>query len=170
MWQWRCLDSPMKHKAEQLGLSNLAIASSGYAPDIGAANPTGSFKDLEAVPSMSYYPEHSIEAFVLASAGNTARTFAQGAIQLGSPVVIVVPERATDRLWIPCNQTDTVRPVDLEGCDDYAVAIHTASSIGRVLNIANEGGARNDQRGSRWIGASKCGGKCGIHTRPLKVS
>jgi len=25
-----------------------------------------------------------------------------------------------------------------------------------------------DERGGRWIGTSKCGGECGIHTRPLK--
>jgi phosphoadenylyl-sulfate reductase (thioredoxin) len=26
-----------------------------------------------------------------------------------------------------------------------------------------------DERGGRWIGTSKCGGECGIHTRPLKI-
>lgn len=26
-----------------------------------------------------------------------------------------------------------------------------------------------DERSGRWIGTSKCGGECGIHTRPLKV-
>lgn len=27
----------------------------------------------------------------------------------------------------------------------------------------------NDERAGRWVGTSKCGGECGIHTRPLKV-
>lgn len=27
-----------------------------------------------------------------------------------------------------------------------------------------------DERAGRWLGTSKCGGECGIHTRPLKVS
>lgn len=27
----------------------------------------------------------------------------------------------------------------------------------------------HDERSGRWIGTSKCGGECGIHTRPLKV-
>ncbi len=27
-----------------------------------------------------------------------------------------------------------------------------------------------DERGGRWLGTSKCGGECGIHTRPLKVN
>jgi phosphoadenosine phosphosulfate reductase len=29
--------------------------------------------------------------------------------------------------------------------------------------------AKGDERAGRWIGTSKCGGECGIHTRPLKV-
>lgn len=28
--------------------------------------------------------------------------------------------------------------------------------------------AEGDERAGRWIGTSKCGGECGIHTRPLK--
>jgi len=31
-------------------------------------------------------------------------------------------------------------------------------------NITSE----DDERAGRWIGTSKCGGECGIHTRPLK--
>jgi phosphoadenosine phosphosulfate reductase len=27
-----------------------------------------------------------------------------------------------------------------------------------------------DERAGRWIGTSKCGGECGIHTRPLKLN
>ncbi len=29
--------------------------------------------------------------------------------------------------------------------------------------------AGGDERSGRWIGTSKCGGECGIHTRPLKI-
>ena len=135
-----------KGLAGKLGLSNLAIAFSGYAPEIGAGNPTGSFKDFEATPTMLYYREHGIESLVLASAGNTARAFAYAAVQLDYPVVIVVPERALERLWIPCEPTDAVRLVVLEDCDDYAVAIRIAGRIGHVLGIGNEGGARNVAR------------------------
>jgi phosphoadenosine phosphosulfate reductase len=28
----------------------------------------------------------------------------------------------------------------------------------------------DDERGGRWIGTSKCGGECGIHTQPLKTN
>lgn len=132
--------------ADRLGLSNLVIAFSGYAPQIGAANPTGTFKDFEAAPTLLYFREHGIETLVLASAGNTARAFAYAAVRLDYPVVIVVPERALDRLWIPCEPTSAVRLVVLEGCDDYAAAIRIADRIGRVLGVANEGGARNVAR------------------------
>ena len=27
-----------------------------------------------------------------------------------------------------------------------------------------------DERAGRWLGTSKCGGECGIHTRPLKIA
>ena len=135
-----------EHLATHLGLSHLAIAFSGYAPEFGAENPTGSFKDFEAAPSLLYYREHGIDSLVLASAGNTARAFAYAGVRLEFPVIIVVPERALDRLWIPCEPTSAVRLVVLEGCDDYATAIRTAGEIGRVLDIANEGGARNVAR------------------------
>lgn len=36
---------------------------------------------------------------------------------------------------------------------------------GPCTKITNE----EDERAGRWIGTSKCGGECGIHTRPLKV-
>ncbi len=29
--------------------------------------------------------------------------------------------------------------------------------------------AGGDERSGRWVGTSKCGGECGIHTRPLKI-
>ncbi len=29
--------------------------------------------------------------------------------------------------------------------------------------------ASNNERDGRWVGTSKCGGECGIHTRPLKT-
>lgn len=28
----------------------------------------------------------------------------------------------------------------------------------------------SDERAGRWLGTSKCGGECGIHTRPLKIT
>jgi cysteate synthase len=137
---------PSQGFGPELGLRNLSIAFSGYAPEIDAWNPTGSFKDFEAAPSLQYYREHGINALILASAGNTARAFAYAAVKLDYPVILVVPERAVERLWIPCRPTERVRLVVLEGCDDYAAAIRAAAQIGTTLGISNEGGARNVAR------------------------
>jgi len=130
----------------KLGLSRLSIAFSGYAPVVGAANPTGSFKDFEAAVTIPYCREHGMQSLILASAGNTARAFACAAVRHRFPIVIVIPERAIDGLWIPCEPTDAIRLVVLDGCDDYAAAIRSAALIGEALSIPNEGGARNVAR------------------------
>jgi cysteate synthase len=132
--------------AKRLELPNLAIAFSGYAPDLGAANPTGTFKDFEAAVTVLYCREHGIEWLILASAGNTARAFAYAAVRLDFPIVLVVPEKALENLWIPCRPTDAVRLVVLDGCDDYTAAIRVSARIAQILDIPSEGGARNVAR------------------------
>jgi len=100
--------------SERLRLGDLAIAFNGYAPEIGARNPTGSFKDFEALPTLLYYREHGIDALVLASAGNTARAFAHAASRLNYLTLIVVPEDALRRLWLPCPPSDAVRLIGVD--------------------------------------------------------
>ena len=51
-----------------------------------------------------------------------------------------------------------VNPLYAEGYRSLGCAPCTAISTGP------------DERAGRWIGTSKCGGECGIHTRPLKAS
>ena len=51
-----------------------------------------------------------------------------------------------------------VNPLYAEGYRSLGCAPCT-----RITTDANE-------RAGRWIGTSKCGGECGIHTRPLKVN
>lgn len=132
--------------SERLGLTNLTIAFNGYAPEIGATNPTGSFKDFEASPTLLYFREHGIESLILASAGNTARAFAHAATTLDFRVILVVPERALERLWLPVRASDAVRLVVLDGSEDYALAIHTAAQLSQIHKIEPEGGARNVAR------------------------
>ncbi len=132
--------------SEWLGLNHLTIAFNGYAPAVGAMNPTGSFKDFEALPTILFKRELGIDSLILSSAGNTARAFAHAATQLDYPVVIIVPERAVPRLWLPCKPSDAVRLIVIEGNDDYAFAIRTAGMMSDLLGIAPEGGARNVAR------------------------
>jgi cysteate synthase len=132
--------------AERLGLRDLSIAFNGYAPEVGAENPTGSFKDFEALPTLLYLREQGIESIVLASAGNTARAFADAATRLDIRVLLVVPEGALDRLWLPIRPSDAVRLIVVEATDDYASAIRLAGLISERLGVAPEGGARNVAR------------------------
>ena len=132
--------------AERLGLRDLSVAFNGYAPQIGAENPTGSFKDFEALPTLLYLREQGVDSVVLASAGNTARAFAYAATVLDMRVVLVAPQRALERLWLPILPSDAVRLVVIESTDDYAAAIHLAGRISERLEIVPEGGARNVAR------------------------
>ncbi len=55
----------------------------------------------------------------------------------------------------------------------YQVRVNPLYGIGyRSLGCAPCTKITNDdnERAGRWIGTSKCGGECGIHTRPLKVN
>ena len=60
---------------EKFGLSNLWVAFHGYWPEKDALCPTGSFKDMEAVPTIQRMKDHSCKGMICASAGNTARAF-----------------------------------------------------------------------------------------------
>lgn len=55
----------------------------------------------------------------------------------------------------------------------YAVKVNPLYASGyRSLGCAPCTRITNDEneRSGRWIGTSKCGGECGIHTRPLKIN
>ena len=59
-------------------------------------------------------------------------------------------------------------------CVTFAVACgitgeaKTAAAIG-TCDVFAKIATGPDERAGRWIGTSKCGGECGIHTRPLKA-
>jgi len=130
--------------AGSLGLERLYISFSGYWPERGAQMPTCSFKDLEAAPTMQRMRERGDRSIlVVASAGNTARAFAQAASIAKMPVVLFVPERALARIWT------TVKPgsvilVAVRG--DYLDAITVAEKVQSRQGFLPEGGARNIAR------------------------
>lgn len=132
--------------AERLGLELLYIGFNGYAPEIGAHNATGSFKDYEALPTLLKMREQGRTTAVLASVGNSARAFAHAAITIGFPITIVAPESSLPRLWLPMEPTDDVRLIVLEGSSDYASAIRIAAVLAERAGLPYEGGARNVAR------------------------
>jgi len=129
-----------------LGMADLSIAFSGYAPQIGARNATGTFKDFEALPTLFYLREHGCDRVVLASAGNTARAFAYAGTILGFATTLVVPEAAASSVWLPIPPSDSVRLIVLAGSGDYAAAIRLAGLMAERYGLHPEGGARNAAR------------------------
>jgi cysteate synthase len=138
--------------ARELGLENLYISFNGYWPERGAKNPTCSFKDLEAAPTMQRLKERGDSpTLVVASAGNTSRAFAHVSLITGQPLVLFVPERALERMWtaLPAGEsgakgTDPVTLIAVKG--DYYDAISIAEKVQSLPGFAPEGGARNIAR------------------------
>ena len=130
--------------AGALGLKNLYISFSGYWPERGARMATCSFKDLEAPPTMQRLKERGDSpTLVVASAGNTARAFAQVASQTGQPLVLFVPEKAQKRIWTTV-EPGPVTLVAVQG--DYYDAITVAEKVQSRPGYVPEGGARNIAR------------------------
>jgi cysteate synthase len=163
---------PVLHQCSRLGrrlgLDRLYCCFSGWWPEIGAWNPTCTFKDLEALPTLRALADAGRRRVVLASAGNTGRAFAHAADAAGIDVVIVVPEAMLDRLWLPDGHaTRRVRLIGLAGSDDYSAAIGLANEIGRHFGIDAEGGARNvarrDGMGTVMLEAARALGRLPDH-------
>lgn len=132
--------------AQAVGINHLYVGFNAYAPEIGARNPTGSFKDFEALPTLLFLREHGIRSVVLASAGSTARAFAHAGIRLGFRVHIIIPEQNLHRLWLPIEPTDDVRLTVVEGSRDYFKAIELCDLVVREFGLTGEGGAKNIAR------------------------
>jgi cysteate synthase len=151
--------------AAELGLRNLYISFSGYWPEIGARTATCTFKDLEAPPTLQRLMERNDDSVLtVASAGNTARAFAQAASVSKLPLVLVVPESALSRIWI----TTEPGPITLIGVrGDYYDAILSAERIISLPGFVPEGGARNvarrDGMGTVVLEAALTSGKLPDH-------
>ncbi|HEY3422946.1 MAG TPA: cysteate synthase, partial [Methanocellaceae archaeon] len=133
--------------AKELGLDNLYIAFNGFWPEIGARMDTCSFKELEAPPTIARAKEHKGRAMVLASAGNTARAFAYLSTLTNFPLLIVVPKKNLENLWIPGKEPgDSISLITIDGNADYSDAIRLSERLATLPGILPEGGAKNVAR------------------------
>ncbi len=137
---------PSEGFGRALGLKKLHIAFSGYWPERGALNITGTFKDHEAAPTMEYFREKGIHDIVLSSVGNTARAFGYACSKLNMNCCIIVPDKMLERLWLPCKPSASVKVIVLQDSCDYAAAIKLGEKIRAQFNVMTEGGARNVAR------------------------
>lgn len=129
--------------SKELGLSDLWIGFTGYYPERGAFALSGSFKELEALPTYARLSDFSDDSVVVASAGNTARAFAEIGDEIGRRCVVVVPEGAVNGMTIT---DDKGFATVLAVRGDYADAISVADRVSSMPGYVPEGGARNIAR------------------------
>ena len=132
---------------EELGLSNLWVAFHGYWPEKGGLCPTGSFKDMEAVPTIQRLSDHDGQGLICASAGNTARAFTHFCSLSKTPLIVIVGRDHAERIWVRKGiSTESVRLVVVED-GDYADAKRLANRLAEHLEGWQlEGGVHNVAR------------------------
>ncbi len=141
---------PITYKSEklakELGLENLYITFSGYWPEIGAKMETCSFKETEAYSVCGRLPENTDKILVVASAGNTARSFAKVCSDNNIPIVIFIPYENLDSLWFKEPLNDCVKIICSPEGTDYFDAIALAAKLYKSPRFLEEGGAKNVAR------------------------
>ena len=129
--------------SKELGLNDLWIGFTGYYPERGAKVKSCTFKEMEALPTFARLRDCGGGTIIVASAGNTARAFAQTANDIGNDCVIVVPKKSYDRLKIT-EDRGFARLYTVDG--DYADAIRMADRVTALMGYVPEGGAKNVAR------------------------
>ncbi|MCF8369030.1 MAG: cysteate synthase [Bacteroidales bacterium] len=142
--------APVTYKSEglgkELGLKNLYITFSGYWPEKGAFMKTASFKETEAYTVCGRLNPKEDKVLVVASAGNTARAFAQVCSDNNIPLLLSVPEDNLDALWFEKPLNDCVKLVASKSGSDYFDAIHLSNIAVKLDHFIPEGGAKNVAR------------------------
>ena len=131
--------------AKMLGLSQLYITVSGWWPEKGALMKTCSFKETEAYSVCARLNE-SGKVLVVASAGNTARSFARVCSDNDIPLLLCVPEDNINALWFDEPVKDHVRLIVSRSGSDYFDAIHLSNLACQLDRFLPEGGAKNIAR------------------------
>lgn len=142
--------APVTYKSEglakELGLKNLWITFSGYWPEKGAAMKTCSFKETEAYSVCGRMTPEMDKILVVASAGNTARAFAQVCSDNQISLLLCVPEDNLSALWFDAPLNDCVKLICSKTGSDYFDAIHLSNIVAGIEGFIAEGGAKNVAR------------------------
>lgn len=142
--------APITYKSEglakELGLANLYITFSGYWPERGIKMRTCSFKETESYSVCSRLEKEEKRVLVVASAGNTARAFAQVCSDNKIPLLLSVPEDNLNALWFDAPLNDCVKLIVSKSGGDYFDAIHLSNIACEMDDFFAEGGAKNVAR------------------------
>ena len=132
--------------AKKLGLGNLWITFSGFWPERGANFKTCSFKETEAYSVCGRMTPEMNKILVVASAGNTARAFAQVCSDNNIPLLLCVPEDNLNALWFDTPINDCVKLICSKTGGDYFDAIQLSNIVAGMEGFIAEGGAKNVAR------------------------
>lgn len=132
--------------AKHLGLSNLWITLNGYCPEKGVRMRTCSFKETEAYSVCARAAADEQRVMVVASAGNTARAFAQVCSDNNIKLLLVVPSDNLSSLWFTEPLNDCVKLIAADKGGDYFDAIHLSNLALKSSKFYAEGGAKNIAR------------------------
>jgi cysteate synthase len=135
-----------KGMAATLGLENLYITFSGWWPEKGAGMRTCSFKETEAYSVCARLEGNIKKVLVVASAGNTARSFARVCSDNDIPLLLCIPEDNLDALWFDSEIKDCVKVIATRSGSDYFDAIHLSNLACKLDGFFPEGGAKNIAR------------------------
>lgn len=142
--------APVTFKSEGLSkvleLSNLYITFSGWWPEKGAKMQTCSFKETEAYSVCARLEPNHGKVLVVASAGNTARSFARVCSDNDIPLLLCIPEDNLDALWFDEEIKDCVKVIASRSGSDYFDAIHLSNMACKIDKFLPEGGAKNIAR------------------------
>lgn len=142
--------APVTYKSEglskELGLKNLWITFSGYWPEKGAGMTTCSFKETESYSVCGRMTPDMDKILVVASAGNTSRSFAKVCSENNIPLLICVPEDNLSALWFDKPLNDCVKLICSRSGSDYFDAIHLSNIVAGMEGFIPEGGAKNVAR------------------------
>ena len=132
--------------ANKIGLNNLYITFSGYWPEKNIEMKTCSFKETESYSVCSRMDNDEKKILVVASAGNTARAFAQVCSDNQIPLLLSVPEDNLNALWFDAPLNDCVKLIASKAGSDYFDAIHLSNIAVEMDGFFAEGGAKNVAR------------------------
>lgn len=135
-----------KGLAKEIGLNNLYITFSGYWPEKNIKMKTCSFKETESYSVCSRMDNDEKKILVVASAGNTARAFAQVCSDNNIPLLLSVPEDNLNALWFDAPLNDCVKLIASKTGSDYFDAIHLSNIAVEMEGFFAEGGAKNVAR------------------------
>ena len=152
----------------QIGMNDLWVTFHGYWPEKGGMCPTGSFKDMEAVPTIMRLKEKGCKGMICASAGNTARAFAYFCGLENFPLIVIVGKDHAERLYLPVNHPNkSVKLIVIEDGDYYDAKVFSKKISQHLDSWQMEGGihnvARRDGIGSLIIDAAFAIGELPAH-------